>query len=90
MLPYGRFHLDQIVVNLLGLIAGIPLGYALLAGMFYSVNQQMDIITLPVVFKPSSCLLTVALCVAMCAAAQLVVLRLIKKMDWWEALKIKE
>ena len=94
-LGYGPWQIgalflrESLVVNLLGAVAGLPLGYLLvfLTSLAYAEN---DLIRLPVVSAPWVWLSTLALSVVFALAAHTVVQSRINRMDCLEALKVKE
>ncbi len=79
---------ESLVLNLSGILLGLPLGWWMLVGM----NRQYtnDLYVLPPVVTASGWLWSCALAIGFVLIAQLVVQREINRMNWNEALSMKE
>ena len=82
------FLRESVSLNLLGTLLGLPLGYALsrlLTGLY-----DTELFRLPFVASPSSYLITVLLGLAFTLLAHSFIQRNIRRMDWLDALNVKE
>jgi ABC-type antimicrobial peptide transport system permease subunit len=84
----GMFLRESMLVNLIGTLAGLPLGYALATGMVRMYENEM--FRIPVVFTADILIKTLVTAVAFGLLAHVFVQRSINKMNWLEALKVKE
>ena len=84
----GIFLRENMLLNVIGAVAGVPLGYWLVYLM--AVEFSNDLYTMPAVFKPISMILTVVAAVLFVLASHLIVQRAINRIDWPEAIKLKE
>lgn len=84
----GLFLRESLIVNLIGTIAGLPLGYLLSVWMVAMYDTEM--FRIPVAFTPLILLWTLILSLIFNLAAHAFVQRSIHKLDWLEALKVKE
>ena len=84
----GIFLRENMVVNVIGASAGVPLGYWLIYLM--AVEFSNDLFTMAPVFRPLSMILTVAVAVLFVLASHVIVQRALKRIDWPEAIKLKE
>jgi len=94
VLGYGPREIGQIflreslIVNIVGALLGLPLGYFLSTAS--AAGFDSELFRMPRTIQPISWVLTVVLAIVMCLAAHLVVQTVINKMDWREAIKVKE
>ena len=84
----GIFLRENLLVNLLGAVLGLPLGYALLNAM--AKLSTNDLYAMPVKVQPLSWVGTWVLAGVFVLAAHWIVRRSIVRMDWLAALKVKE
>ncbi|HQU42237.1 MAG TPA: FtsX-like permease family protein [Pirellulales bacterium] len=82
------FLRESLLLNTLGTLAGMPLGYLLNWGI--TVAYDTDLFRIPVVDPTQSCLATFAIGGSFALLAHAVVQRAIFRMDWLEAMKTKE
>ena len=85
----GLFLRENLGVNSIGTLLGLPFGYGLvyLTSLAY---EQNDLIRLPVVSAPWVWMATVALSLVFALCAHVVVQWRVHQMDFLEALKVKE
>jgi putative ABC transport system permease protein len=94
VLGYGEWQVgnlflrESLLINTLGTIVGMPLGYLLNWGI--TLAYATDLFRIPIVDPTRSCLETFALGTAFALLAHGFVQRAIFKMDWLEAMKTKE
>ncbi len=79
---------EALVLNLAGAVIGLVLGYHLADASLQAVSTEL--VRVPTVLHGRSMLLAVAMAVLLTFIAHLLVQRRINRMDWLEALKIKE
>ena len=84
----GIFLRENMLVNVIGAVAGVPLGYWLIYLM--AVEFSNDLYTMAAVFKPSSMLVTVVIAVLFVLASHVIVQRALNRIDWSQAIKLKE
>jgi putative ABC transport system permease protein len=84
----GLFLRESLSVTLLGTVLGLPLGYRLAAAMVGM--YQNDMFRIPLVFESVIVLKTLVLAALFGLVAHAFIQRSIHKMDWLEALKVKE
>ncbi len=84
----GMFLRESMLVNLAGTLAGLPLGYGLATAMVGMYENEM--FRIPVVFTAEIVAKTLIAAVVFGLLAHLFIQRSIHKMDWLEALKVKE
>jgi len=84
----GMFLRETMVVNLLGALLGLPIGYGLTELTAYGFNN--DLLRLPVVTAPWIWWWTIGLSIAFSLAAHAIVQWRIYCMDLLESLKVKE
>ena len=84
----AMFFRESLLVNLAGVALGMPVGYLLLLAT--AQLYESDLIRLPVVSAPWIPLAAAATGIAFMVIAQAVVQRVIHRMHWADALKIKE
>lgn len=84
----GQFLKENLIINLIGTIIGLPLGYSMLVSTMDSFAT--DAYSMPSTLQPESLIYTIILTIVFVFAAQLVVTRKIKKLNWVEALSLKE
>ncbi|MGH7137682.1 MAG: ABC transporter permease, partial [Pirellulales bacterium] len=82
------FLRESALVNTLGTLAGMPLGYFLNWGITVAYDTEM--FRIPVVDPMGSCLITFLLGTAFALLAHSIVQRAIFRMDWLEAMKTRE
>ncbi len=93
-LGYGPWRIgslllrESLVTTLAGTVLGMPLGYFL--SVLTAVAYASEMFRLPIVTRPATWLVTLALGVMFVAAAHLVVQRAIHRMAWLEAIKAPE
>ncbi len=88
-LEIGSMFLKEIVViNAAGAIIGLPLGYVLTRGMCAMFCNEMYSFICFV--KPSTWLLSTALALAFIVSAWLIIQWVLTRLEWGEALKMKE
>ena len=84
----GLFLREGMLVNLLGTLLGLPLGYWLSVAMVEAYDTEL--FRIPVVFNADVWVWTLVAAVGFGLAAHVFVQRSILRMDWLEALKVKE
>ena len=79
---------ESLLLNLTGIVLGLPLGWWMLVGM----NSQYtnDLYMVPSVITPAGWAWSIGLAVAFVLICQVIVQRRINRMDWREALAMKE
>jgi len=82
------FLRETLVVNMLGAVLGLPLGYWMLRVM--ASEFQNDMYSLPCVVTPATWANTVLLAFLFALGAYVIIQRAIARMAWGEALKLKE
>jgi putative ABC transport system permease protein len=82
------FLRESALVNTVGTLAGMPLGYLLNWGITVAYDTEM--FRIPVIDPTQSCLATFVLGTVFALLAHAVVQRAIFRMDWLEAMKTKE
>ena len=84
----GLFLRESMVVNLFGALLGLPLGYFLTVLMAWAYDTEL--FRFPVVVTPGTWLWTMVSAVAFGLLAHAVVHNSIRKMNWLDALNVKE
>jgi putative ABC transport system permease protein len=84
----GYFLRESMIINVLGTLIGFPLGYGLVWYLTYVYDTEM--FRFPLVVPPSVWIKTFALAIVFGLAAHVFVQREIHRMDWREALNVKE
>lgn len=85
----GAMYLrETLVLNLAGVVLGLPLGWWMLRGM--NAQYENDLYAMPTVITPSGWLWSVVLALAFVLIAQLIVQARIDHMNWNQALSMKE
>jgi putative ABC transport system permease protein len=84
----GLFFRESIVVTLAGTLLGLPLGYGLTLFVAWAYNTEM--FRFPVVSPPRVWISTVGLGIAFGLLAHLAVYRQILRLNWLEALQVRE
>lgn len=84
----AQFLKENLIINLAGTVIGLPLGYSMLVSTMESFAT--DAYSMPAALHPISLLYTSILTVVFVLIAQLVVVRRIRKLNWVEALSLKE
>ena len=82
------FLRENLLQNMVGAFLGLPLGYWMLTGMAAQITN--DMYAMPAVVQPVSWVYCVVLALAFVLLSQLVVQRAIAKLDWNQALAMKE
>lgn len=83
-----QFLKENMTINLIGTFFGIPLGYVMLISTMDSFAT--DAYSMPAALEPMSLLYTLLLTVVFVLIAQYVVTKKIGKLNWVEALSLKE
>jgi len=85
----GRMFLrENLIINLTGMLLGLPLGWYMLKGM--AALYTNDMYAMPTVMTGASWAWSVGLTLVFVFAAQIFVQRAVNKLEWLEALNIKE
>jgi len=84
----AMFLRENLIVNMSGAGLGLPLGWFLLAGM--TTQYSNDVYCMPTVIGGASYAYTLALALLFILASQWVIRRQILKLNWSEALSMKE
>jgi putative ABC transport system permease protein len=84
----GLFLRESLVINSLGTLLGLPLGYGLTILMSWSYDTEL--FRFPVVFSARTAGWTVLLSVVFGLAAHTIVQRTINRLNWREALNVRE
>jgi putative ABC transport system permease protein len=84
----GLFFRESLVVNTLGTLLGLPIGYSLAATL--ARIYDTDMFRFPLVVPPSVWVYTISLAAIFAGAAHLVVQRSVNSLDWLEASKTME
>lgn len=82
------FWRESLLVNAVGTLVGLPLGYLLMIGVAEGFNNELA--RIPVMMPLDVCLYTLATGIVFTLLAHWVVRRRINKLDWQESLKVKE
>ncbi len=94
VLGYTPLHVAEIfsgesfMLNFIGIVFGMGLGVALAYGL--SVAYNTELYRFPTVVYPQRVVEAALIMAFFITAAQLVILRMIRKLDWLEVLKVKE
>jgi putative ABC transport system permease protein len=84
----GIFFRQNMVISVLGLLLGLPLGCQ--SVRWIATLYDTELFRMPVVFRPASIVATAAISLAFVLIAQWFVYRQVAKMDWLEGIKVKE
>jgi len=84
----GIFAAESMLLNLLGTVLGLYAGIGLAHAI--SAAYSTELYRFPAVIRPSSLALSATLMVLFLVLAQLVVLRLVKRLDWLAVLNVRE
>lgn len=85
----GTMYLrETLVLNLVGVVLGLPLGWWMLVGM--NAQYKNDLYMMPSVITPLGWTWSVLMALAFVAVAQIIVQIRINRMHWNEALSLKE
>ena len=84
----GYFYRESLIVNLIGTALGLPLGYLLTVAMVQAYDNEL--LRIPVVSPPRVWFITIALSIGFGTLAHAVVQRSIVRMNYVEALQMKE
>ena len=79
---------ESLILNVGGLIVGLPLGIAL--GWLLCVSIGTDLFRIPFVIEPYSILITILVGLGFTLLAHVPLKRAIDRLDWTEALNVKE
>ena len=82
------FVRETMLVNLLGTAVGLPIGLQMLSALCGLFGNEM--FSVPCQVEPLTWLYSLLLSVAFVLAANVIIQRIIDKLDWPEALKLKE
>jgi len=82
------FSGESLLLGGLGILAGLLAGVGLAHFMAYAYNTELY--RFPAVIYPSRLVMTSGLMVGFLGLSQLIIYRMIRKMDWLEVLKVKE
>ncbi|MAT16567.1 MAG: hypothetical protein CMJ46_15005 [Planctomyces sp.] len=82
------FLQESLILNLVGLLVGLPLGIGL--GWLMCVSMGTDLFRIPFVIKPGSILITIVVGTGFTLLAHVPLKRSIDRMDWVSALNVKE
>jgi putative ABC transport system permease protein len=85
----GYFLRESMLVNSLGTLLGLPVGYALTFWLT-KVRFDTEMFRFPLITRPAVWMLVVGLAFAFCLAAHFFVQIAINRLDWREALNVKE
>ena len=84
----GMFLRENIIINMLGAVIGLPLGSWMLSGMMSQYSN--DAYSIPALINTSSLIWTLMLSLSFVLATHFFVQLTINKLDWNEALNMKE
>jgi putative ABC transport system permease protein len=84
----GFFLRESMIINVLGTLLGFPMGYSLVWYLTYVYDTEM--FRFPLIVPPTVWFKTFGLAIVFGMAAHALVQREINKMDWREALNVKE
>jgi putative ABC transport system permease protein len=84
----GLFLRESLLVNLMGAVCGLPLGYLLT--YLISVYYDTELFRFPVLAPPRVWINTLVLSIAFALLAHLFLQRAVSRTDWVEALNVKE
>ena len=84
----GYFLRESMLMNMIGTLLGLPVGYALT--LWLTTVYDTEMFRFPLVGPPIVWIGVVSLAVVYCLAAHLFVQWAINKLDWREALNVKE
>jgi putative ABC transport system permease protein len=84
----GIFFRQNLVVFLIGLGAGLPLGYGMVVGMAKAYDTEL--FRMPVIFQPQTIVLACLISFVFVLIAQWFVYRQIVRLDWLEGVQTKE
>ena len=79
---------ESLLLNLTGIALGLPLGWWMLVGM--NAQYTNDLYMIPSVITPTGWAWSIGLALAFVLICQYIVQRQIDRMDWREALAMKE
>ncbi len=82
------FFYENLIINMIGALIGLPLGYIMLYGM--SLMYQNNLFSMPCIVNTGSWFLCLILVFLFVLISQFVIYRTIIKIDWIESLQIKE
>jgi putative ABC transport system permease protein len=85
----GYFLRESILVNSLGTLLGLPVGYALTLWLT-KVRFDTEMFRFPLITRPTVWLLVIGLAMVFCLAAHAFVQIAINRLDWRDALNVKE
>lgn len=82
------FLREALLINMIGAVLGLPLGYYMLYAM--AEQYQNDSFCMPCVVNPETWINSLILAFAFVIIAYLIIQRTINRLNWGEALKMKE
>jgi putative ABC transport system permease protein len=82
------FYRQTAVVFCCGLLLGFPIGYALV--QLVVANMPTELVRLPITIRPATFAIGIALPATFVLAAQAVIYRRLRRLDWLEGIKVKE
>jgi putative ABC transport system permease protein len=85
----GYFLRESMLVNSLGTLLGLPVGYALTLWLT-KVRFDTEMFRFPLITRPVVWMLVIGLAIVFCLVAHLFVQIAINRLDWREALNVKE
>jgi putative ABC transport system permease protein len=85
----GYFLRESLLVNALGTLLGLPVGYALTLWLT-KVRFDTEMFRFPLITRPAVWILVVCLAITFCLAAHFFVQVAINRLDWRDALNVKE
>ena len=84
----GLFFRESLLINLLGTLLGLPLGYGL--ARYLAIVYDTDMFRFPIITPPRIWIEAIVLGFVFAMIAQTIVQRAINKLDWLDASKTKE
>jgi len=82
------FLKEAVIINMIGAVLGLPLGYYMLLGMAKAFRN--DMYSMPCVVRSATWGESLSLALIFVLVAYFIIQRVINRMDWGEALKMKE
>ena len=84
----GIFSGESFLLNIIGILFG--LGFGILLAYFMSMAYSTELYRFPAIILPSSLFYTAVIMFVFVSLAQIIIFRLIRKLEWLEVLKVKE
>ena len=84
----GIFSGESFLLNIVGIIFG--LGFGILLSYLLSMAYSTELYRFPAIILPSSLFFTAVIMFVFVSLAQVIIFRLIRKLEWLEVLKVKE